>query len=121
MAGHASWDQLCPKFIEECKRAEKMDPEHSYKYFPAQEPWTWEQEGEYGSKRASRGACEVGGPGAGSEWVLRGDGQQLTQLGVGWDVVSEATGHGTVRQCRLKELPSNTHGDRAHCSPERAE
>ena len=40
--GHMSWDQLCPKFIEECKRAERMDPERSYRFFPAQEPWTWE-------------------------------------------------------------------------------
>ena len=49
-----------------------MDTKHSYKYFPAQDPWTWEQEGEYGSERESGGrarqedlgqgqsGCEVG-------------------------------------------------------------
>ena len=40
---HASWDRLCPTFIEVRKRAECADPEHTYRFFPGQEPWTWEQ------------------------------------------------------------------------------
>jgi len=36
---------LCLRFIDECRRAEKTDPEHTYRYFPMQEGWTWEQEG----------------------------------------------------------------------------
>ena len=73
--GHASWDQLFPKFIEECKRAERMDPVCSYRFFPAQEPWTWEQEGENVNERVSGGAGEPGGPGVGSEQVPSGEGQ----------------------------------------------
>jgi len=42
--GHASWDRLCPVFLEACKQLEAFDPEHMYKYFPSQDAWTWEQE-----------------------------------------------------------------------------
>jgi len=42
-SGHASWDCLCPRFLEECSRIESLDPEHMYKYFPNQEVWMWEQ------------------------------------------------------------------------------
>ena len=44
---HALWDCMCPKFVEACKRLEDRDPERSYKFFPTNEPWMWEQEGEY--------------------------------------------------------------------------
>jgi len=27
-----------------CKQMEAMDPKHTYKYFPRQDTWTWEQE-----------------------------------------------------------------------------
>jgi len=37
-SGHASWDRLCPAFLED------LDPEYFYKYFPGQEAWTWEQQ-----------------------------------------------------------------------------
>jgi len=36
-SGLASWDCLCPRFLEECSRIESLDPEHMYKYFPNQE------------------------------------------------------------------------------------
>jgi len=98
-----------------------MDPKFSYRFFPAQEPWTWEQEEEYVNKKASGGAGEPGGPGVGLEWVPSGEGQQLTQSGMGQDIVSEAMGHGTVRQCRLEEIPSSTHGGRAHHPPDNTE
>ena len=42
--GHTSWDRLCPAFLEACKWLEGMDPEHTYKYFPCLDAWTWEQE-----------------------------------------------------------------------------
>jgi len=45
MAGHVAWDCLCPKFIEECRKVERADPKHTYRYLPCQESWTWEQEG----------------------------------------------------------------------------
>ena len=44
LVGHASWDRLCPMFLEACKWLETSDPEHMYKYFPSQDTWTWEQE-----------------------------------------------------------------------------
>jgi hypothetical protein len=42
--GHASWDRTCPVFKAACMAAEKSDPEHTYKYFPDENPWTWEQQ-----------------------------------------------------------------------------
>jgi len=50
MSGHASWDHLCPRFIEECRRIEGSDLEHTYKYFPNQEAWMWEQVGNEGGE-----------------------------------------------------------------------
>jgi len=41
--GHALWDRLCPAFLAASKRLEDTDPEHTYKYFPNQDEWTWEQ------------------------------------------------------------------------------
>ena len=46
--GHASWDHTCPKFITACDNVEKTDPEHTYKYFPNDNPWTWEQHSHIG-------------------------------------------------------------------------
>jgi hypothetical protein len=42
--GHASWDRTCPVFKTACISAEKSDPEHTYKFFPNENPWTWEQQ-----------------------------------------------------------------------------
>ena len=47
-SGHASWDRLCLAFLEISKRMEEADPKHSYRYFPGQEAWTWEQQPGYG-------------------------------------------------------------------------
>jgi len=44
LVGHASWDRLCPAFLEVCKQLDATDTEHTYKYFPGQDAWTWEQE-----------------------------------------------------------------------------
>jgi len=41
--GHASWDHLHPCFLEAGRWLEITDPEHTYRFFPSQEPWTWEQ------------------------------------------------------------------------------
>ena len=41
--GHASWDHTCPKFLAACNRLEKNNSESKYKYFPDNNPWTWEQ------------------------------------------------------------------------------
>jgi len=41
--GHTSWDHLCPHFLEASRQLEITDPEHTYRFFPSQEPWTWEQ------------------------------------------------------------------------------
>ena len=43
--GHTSWDRTCPKFIENSRRLEQLNPEGMYIYFPTEEPWTWEQSG----------------------------------------------------------------------------
>lgn len=45
VSGHASWDRQCPKYAEASRRIELTDLEHSYKFFPGEEPWTWEQIG----------------------------------------------------------------------------
>jgi hypothetical protein len=45
-SGHASWDRTCPTFVSACQTIEKADPEGTYKYFPNDEPWTWEQRGQ---------------------------------------------------------------------------
>jgi hypothetical protein len=42
--GHASWDRTCLTFRTACLAAEKSDPEHTYKFFPNENPWTWEQQ-----------------------------------------------------------------------------
>jgi len=44
LQGHTSWDRMCSTFLVTCKCLEKTDPEHSYKFFPSQDAWTWEQE-----------------------------------------------------------------------------
>ena len=43
--GHASWDSLCLAFLAASRWLEDTDPEHTYKYFPNQDKWTWEQPG----------------------------------------------------------------------------
>ena len=43
-SGHASWDRLCPTFLDACKCTEGADPKHTYKFFPGCNAWTWEQE-----------------------------------------------------------------------------
>jgi hypothetical protein len=48
--GHASWDRTCPKFLAASERIEKSDPESTYKYFPDENPWTWEQQHTEGEK-----------------------------------------------------------------------
>jgi uncharacterized protein YoxC len=45
-SGHASWDRTCPIFISTCQAIERADPEGTYKYFPNDKPWTWEQRGQ---------------------------------------------------------------------------
>jgi len=42
--GHALWDRLCPAFLAASKRLEDTDPKHTYKYFPNQDEWTWEEQ-----------------------------------------------------------------------------
>ena len=63
MSGHTSWDCLCPRFLEECGRIESSDPEHTYKYFPNQEAWTWEQVGNEGGEGPGLDDREQPGPG----------------------------------------------------------
>ena len=43
-SGHVSWDRLCLTFLEASKGMEGVDLEHTYKFFPSCEAWTWEQE-----------------------------------------------------------------------------
>lgn len=43
MAGHASWDRLCPAFLREKQKLEKRQPDLKYRFFPvATNPSTWE-------------------------------------------------------------------------------
>ena len=51
VSGHVSWDRLCPGFLAASKRMEEADPKHTYKYFPRQEAWTWEQQPGYMDNR----------------------------------------------------------------------
>lgn len=41
--GHASWDRMCPIILKAANQLESSDREASYKYFPTEEEWTWEQ------------------------------------------------------------------------------
>jgi hypothetical protein len=43
--GHASWDRTCPAFLAACQAIARADPEHTYKFFPSDSPWTWVQHG----------------------------------------------------------------------------
>ena len=43
MHGHVCWDRTCPKFMVAYQKVERMDPENTYKYFPDDNPWTWEE------------------------------------------------------------------------------
>jgi len=45
--GHASWDRLCLEFWAASRQLEDTDPEHTYKYFPNQDEWMWEQQPGY--------------------------------------------------------------------------
>jgi len=47
-SGHTSWDRLCLAFLAASKHMEESDPEYSYKYFPGQAAWTWEQQPGHG-------------------------------------------------------------------------
>jgi len=60
-SGHASWDCLCPRFLEECSSIESLDAEHTYKYFPNQEAWMWEQVGNKAVRGQALGTKEDGG------------------------------------------------------------
>ena len=40
--GHASWDRLCPKFVELCNQMDGNNPKSTYKFFPSNNAWTWE-------------------------------------------------------------------------------
>jgi len=79
--GNASCSHLCPSFIEECKKAERMDPEWAYRFFPGQEAWTWEQEGGYEGEGARGGREVLGRP--------RGESEKMAGTGR-WNVVSTA-------------------------------
>ena len=35
--GQASWDHLCPKFMERRKQLEDTDPESTYRFYPSQD------------------------------------------------------------------------------------
>ncbi|KAF9037777.1 hypothetical protein BJ165DRAFT_1353453, partial [Panaeolus papilionaceus] len=39
---HSSWNRKCPVFLNKCEELLKMFPENNLKYFPTEEPWTWE-------------------------------------------------------------------------------
>jgi hypothetical protein len=43
-SGHASWDQLCPRFVEKSCKLENANLKSSYRFFPCEEAWTWEQQ-----------------------------------------------------------------------------
>lgn len=41
--GHAAWDRTCSNFQEAARRMKEGNGEHTYRYFPTKEEWTWEQ------------------------------------------------------------------------------
>ena len=51
---HASWDRTCLKFIRASKRIERGDLESTYKFFPDENPWTWEQQDTQSNMAAGR-------------------------------------------------------------------
>jgi len=92
MAGHASWDRTCPSFIEASRRIELRDLESSYRYFPSDEPWTWEQEGgtwpqEEGLGRKNREPDQRGGG-----WVNETTGALGEDVDGEWDLPVPAGG-----------------------------
>ena len=45
--GHATVDRNCPKFLEKMRDTHARFPDYQYRFFPTQDPETWEKE-EYG-------------------------------------------------------------------------
>ncbi|KAA1476911.1 hypothetical protein DENSPDRAFT_755192, partial [Dentipellis sp. KUC8613] len=41
--GHASWDRTCATFMRRSEEMDKRTAEATYRYYPTNEPWTWEQ------------------------------------------------------------------------------
>jgi len=64
VSGHASWDRLCLAFLATSKHMEETHPKHSYKYFPSQAAWMWEQQPGYKDNMpvSLRGALNLNGP-----------------------------------------------------------
>src|SRR5882672_2473644 len=56
--GNALWDRTCPKFMQAARKLEERDPESTYKFFPTDEPWTWEQDRDAGTQWNSGGGGE---------------------------------------------------------------
>ncbi|GBE85933.1 hypothetical protein SCP_0804570 [Sparassis crispa] len=45
-ADHAAWDRDCPVFLEHCRCMEERQPEVKYRFFPTEDPSTWELTGQ---------------------------------------------------------------------------
>jgi len=110
-AGHVSWDCSCPRFIDECRRAERMGPKHTYRYFLMQEAWTWEQEGRDEGVRTEGWQEADLEPSAGLEQAhfLEVNSQQLASTSMNQEAVHQGAEGGPVRQLRLDEIPSGPH------------
>ena len=97
-SGLASWDHLCPRFLEECSRIESLDPEHMYKYFPNQEVWMWEQVGNEGGEGLAPW-CQGGGglnEGLDTNHMYRDRG--LGQTATGRDLAQGGVDHDRITQ-----------------------
>ena len=114
-AGHASWDCLYLRFIGKCRRAERTDPKHIYRYFLWQEAWTWEQEGrDVGVRTEVWQDAELE-----QAHVFEVGGQQPAGTSMNQEAACQGVGGGPVRQLRLDETfsspcnggPSHTPGN----------
>ena len=92
MVGHASWDRTCPSFIEVSRRLELWDLENSYRYFPSDEPWTWEQEGCTWPQEEGLGQKNGEPDRWGGGWVNEATGALGEDVDGEWDLPAPAGG-----------------------------
>ena len=77
--GHATVDRNCPRFIAKMKIAHARFPDYQYRFFPTQDPATWEKE-DYGLSNAEEAPEEQnGGRRAQTEGHYRGGANLETQ------------------------------------------
>ncbi|KAF8804335.1 hypothetical protein BYT27DRAFT_7213970 [Phlegmacium glaucopus] len=101
--GHAAWDRVCPRYLEESRRVRGRDPGSHYIYFPTEEEWTWKRRDE----EPESVGMELGGLREGREEMGRG--KRREEKG-GYDCRADG-GWAGMRELRvLEELVGELRG-----------